>query len=95
MILTMTFAPCMLNSVSAKIELSELEGVSQIKVVQEGRSITVYGAQGKTVCIYNLIGINVMTIHVESQCQRIELNSLTRGVYPVRVGNVTKKIQIN
>lgn len=94
-IATMCFAPCLLATASARIELSEIEAQQQVKIEQKGNSIVVSGAAGKTVLIYNLIGVKVMSVKIDAPEKRIDLSNLDRGIYPVKVGNVSKKIHVS
>ena len=95
--LLLTIALCMTpfiqQEASARIELSELE-VQQPKIVQYGKTIIISGAMGKSVTIYNLIGVEIMTVRIDSQEKRIDLSNLGKGIYPVKVGNITKKIHL-
>lgn len=84
----------MQQEVSARIELSEIEAQQQIKIMQSGKTIIISGAMGKTVTIYNLIGVEVMTVRIDSQEKRIDLSNLGKGIFPVKVGNITKKIHL-
>lgn len=89
----LTFAPAFLSEASARIELSDIE-TQQPVIRQFGSSLIISGAQGKTVYVYNLIGVQLLAIHVDSYEKRIDLGNLPRGIYPIRIGNYTKKIQL-
>ncbi len=82
------------NTASARIELSEMD-VQTIKVVQRGNAIVVTGAQGKTLRIYNLIGVELASVQIDSQEKRIDLSRFAKGIYPVKVGGISKKIHLN
>ena len=51
------------------------------------------GANGLVMQIYNVAGVRVMSVKVEGQDKRYELN-LPKGCYIVKVGNVVRKIAI-
>ena len=89
----LTFAPAFLSKASARVELSDIETQQPI-IRQFGSSLVIAGAQGKTVYVYNLIGVQLLAIHVDSYEKRIDLGNLPRGIYPIRIGNYTKKIQL-
>ena len=89
----LTFAPAFLSEASARVELSDIE-TQQPVIRQFGSSLVISGAQGKTVYVYNLIGVQLLAIHVDSYEKRIDLGNLPRGIYPIRIGNYTKKIQL-
>lgn len=93
LIAAFSFLPAMQSTASARIELSEIDNQA-IKIELSGNSIIITGAAGKTVKIYNLIGVEVMSVRIDSNEKRIDLNNLKRGIYPVKVGNVSKKLHI-
>lgn len=90
----MCFCPSLQNEASARIELSEID-VQPVKIEQRGNSIVISNAQGKTAHIYNLIGVEVLTVRIDSQEKRIDLSHLSKGIYPVKVANVSKKANIS
>ena len=51
------------------------------------------GANGLVMQIYNVAGVRVMSVKVEGQDKRYELN-LPKGCYIVKVGKVVRKISI-
>ena len=89
----MNFAPAMLTEASARIELSDFD-TQQPVIRQVGSSLIIYGAVGKTVRVYNLLGVQLQAIYIDSAEKRIDLGNLPRGIYPVKIGNFTKKIQL-
>ena len=56
-------------------------------------TVHVTGANGQTLEVYNIAGVRVMSIKVEGQDKRFELN-LPKGCYIVKVGKVVRKISI-
>ncbi len=92
--LSMTFVPAFVGTAEARVELSEVE-TQPTKIEQRGTVLVVTGAMGKTLKVYNLIGMEMMTVHIDQAEKRIDISRLPKGVYPVRVGNVTKKISVN
>ena len=90
---SLSFAPALLNIANARIELSEIE-TQQPAIRQAGSTLIISGAIGKTVYVYNLLGIQLTAIHIDAFEKRIDLSSLPKGIYPVRIGNYTKKIQL-
>ena len=56
----------------------------QIKIEQVGNSVVIYGAAGKTVYVYNLIGVKVMSVPVDAAEKKIDLSNLGKGIYPVK-----------
>ena len=53
----------------------------------------VAGANGQTLEIFNVAGVKVMSIKVEGQDKKYELN-LPKGCYIVKVGKTVRKISI-
>lgn len=90
LIFAFTFTPCMLTSLQARVELSEIDN-QQIKIELVGKNLYVTGAMGKTLHIYNLVGMEIMSIKVDSQEKKIDLSDLKKVVL-VKVGNISKRI---
>ena len=90
--MALTFMPCLQNTASARIELSEIE--QPIKIELTGTTLSVSGAQGKTLHIYNLIGMEILVAKIDSNLKCFDLSNLPKGIYPVKVGNISKKISI-
>ena len=86
-------APALQQEASARVELIDYEA-QQVKISFVDNKLTVTGAMGKTLQVFNLIGRVVMTVKIDSPEKTIDLGSLPKGACPVRVGNVTKKISI-
>lgn len=91
--LTLQFVPAMVGSASARVELSEID-TQQIKVELYGNTLYVSGAAGKTVYIYNLVGMNVLSIKIDSSEKYIDLSNLKKVVHIVKIGNISKKINL-
>ena len=53
----------------------------------------VTGAANQTLYIYNVTGLCVMTLKIDSNDRRFELN-LPKGCYIVKVGKVARKISV-
>ena len=90
--MALTFMPCMQNTASARIELSEIE--QPVKIELTGNTLAVSGAQGKVLHIYNLIGVEILVAKIDSNLKYFDLSNLPKGIYPVKVGNISKKISI-
>ena len=92
LIFTLTFMPALQNTASARIELNDVE--MPIKIDLSGTTLSVSGAQGKVLHIYNLLGVEIMAVKIDSNLKSFDLSVLSRGIYLVKVGNVSKKINI-
>ena len=92
-VFSLMFSPSLISNADARIELSENE-YQQIKVDLAGTSLYVTGAAGKTLYIYNLIGMKLLSIKIESNDKKIELSDLKKNVILVKVGNISKKLNL-
>lgn len=69
---------------------TELNAVS---VTINGTSVHVSGAQGMDLLVYNLAGVKIATIHIDSNDKTFNVN-LQKGCYIVKVGKVARKISV-
>jgi len=74
------------------IEIIE-NNIDDISVIISGSVLTVTGANGQMLQVYNVAGMRVMNVKVEGDEKRYEL-SLPKGCYIVKVGNIVRKISI-
>lgn len=74
------------------IEIIE-QTLQSIDISVSGNVIHVTGAAGQDLYIYNITGVRVKSIRVDSNDKRYELN-LPKGCYIVKVGKVVRKISI-
>lgn len=94
LIVAFSFMPAIQNTASARIELSDID-TQTMKIEQRANCIVVMGAAGKTLHIYDMLGVEKKSIVIDSQEKRIDLSQLTKGIYFVKVGNESKKISIS
>ena len=52
-------------------------------------------AQGYILEIYNLAGVKIKNIRIDSKDKAIELDDLPKGCYLLRIGKTTRKFYIN
>lgn len=64
-----------------------------ISVSVSSSTLHVTGANGRTVYIYNVVGVCVMSIKVDGADRHYDLN-LPKGCYIVKIGKIVKKISI-
>lgn len=76
----------------ARIEISEPEFESVSITVTDG-ALRVTGANGQVLQVYNVAGVCVMSVKIEGQDKRIDMN-LPKGCYIVKVAKVVRKISI-
>lgn len=56
-------------------------------------SLHVTGANGQMLYVYNVTGVRLLSVKVEGQDKKIDIN-LPKGCYIVKVGKVVRKIYI-
>lgn len=83
--------PAFANAASA-IEIIEQENPG-ISISVTETTLHIAGANGQVLQVYNVAGVRVMSVKVEGQDKKIELN-LPKGCYIVKVGKVVRKISI-
>lgn len=79
-------------SAATAIEIIDNE-IQTISVSVSESVLHVTGANGEVLHIYNVTGMKLMSVRVEGQDKKIEIN-LPKGCYIVKVGKVVRKIYI-
>lgn len=82
----------MAASANSSIEIIE-QTLQNIDISVSQSIIHVTGAAGQDMYVYNITGVRVKSIHVDSNDKRYDLN-LPKGCYIVKVGKVVRKISI-
>ncbi len=67
--------------------------VAGIGINVNGSQLHITNAAGQTLEIYNLAGVRVTTVRIDSDDKTLNLN-LQKGCYMVKVGKVVRKINI-
>ncbi len=81
-------------SLVAQSERDDIETeMSAVTLSFNGSKVHVTGAEGETLEVYNLTGVKVATIRIDSNDKTLSLN-LQRGCYILKVGKVVRKISI-
>ncbi len=80
-------------SASPSIEIIENDFESITISVNEESVLHVTGASGLVLFVYNVTGVQVMTIKVDGADKSYNLN-LPKGCYIVKVGKVVRKVSI-
>lgn len=91
----LALAPCVTSMASENdLQAAALAADESKPAIVVGQNcVTIVGAAGKTMEVVSLTGKPMMTITIESQSQRVELN-FPRGCYIVKVGNVVRKVSV-
>lgn len=87
----MAVAPLTINAGSS-IEIIE-QNLQSIDISVTGSILHVTGAAGENLYVYNVTGVRVKSIRIDSNDKRYDLN-LPKGCYIVKVGKVVRKISI-
>ena len=98
-LLKISLSASLLLSVPVAIEASSSIEIIDVETQQANISISesvlhVSGANGKMSYVYNVAGVRVMSIKIEGPDRRIDLGSLSKGCYIVKVGKTVRKISI-
>ena len=75
----------------AEISISQPQVDAEI-IVEQG-VIRVAGAMGEIMHVYNVTGVEVMNVRVDSQDKRFHVN-LPKGFYIIKVGKVVRKVYL-
>ncbi len=67
--------------------------VQSVSISVSGTVLHVSGANGQVLKVYNVTGVCLMSVRVDSQDKRYELN-VPKGCYIVKVGKTVRKISI-
>lgn len=92
----LSFTPSVEATASNMMEVELIDNdFAKVVITVNGSTLRVTGAEGMTLCIYNIAGGQpVVKSKIDSQDKSFDLN-LSKGVYIVQVGNkATRKIVI-
>ena len=93
-VLSLMMLVAMPATVSAATDIEIIDNEIQTISVSVSESVLhVTGANGEVLHIYNVTGMKLMSVRVEGQDKKIEIN-LPKGCYIVKVGKVVRKIYI-
>lgn len=65
----------------------------QVTITYAGSVLRITGAEGETLQVYNVAGVRVMSVRVDSDDKRFEIN-LPKGCYIIKVGKFVRKISV-
>lgn len=97
-ILSIAFAAALFMTcplpVQAGLSMEIIENdVQSVSISVSGTVLHVSGANGQVLKVYNVTGVCLMSVRVDSQDKRYELN-VPKGCYIVKVGKTVRKISI-
>ncbi|MCD8290068.1 MAG: T9SS type A sorting domain-containing protein [Prevotella sp.] len=91
-VIAMLFTIPTISYAESAIEIIDNE-YQEIMISVNASKLHVTGANGQTLYIYNVTGVCVMSMKIDSADRYYDL-SLSRGCYIVKVGNTVRKISI-
>ncbi len=95
---SLLFAPLAAMAAESEEEYAETPAVasafSEVQMTTEGRTVHVKNAAGLKLEVFNVTGVLVSSVKIDSQEKSITL-SLDKGIYILRVGNVTRKVKFS
>ncbi len=81
-------------SMVAQTEHESIEmTTSGITLTVSGNVVRVNGASGESMKVFNLTGVEVVSVRIESNEKTVSLN-LPKGCYLIKVGKIVRKISI-
>jgi hypothetical protein len=92
-IVPMLFGTMAARAVEADAEIMLAQPQTEIQIIVEQGAIRVAGAAGETMHVYNVTGVEVMNMRVDSQDKRFHVN-LPKGFYIIKVGKVVRKVYL-
>ncbi|MFC2658295.1 MAG: T9SS type A sorting domain-containing protein [Segatella sp.] len=72
----------------------DIPGAHEIEITISQTTLRVTGGAGQVLYIYNVAGVCVMSLRVDSNDKRFDLN-LAKGCYIVKVGRTVRKVSIH
>lgn len=89
-------APLSVMATKSEVETLETASVasafSEVQLTTEGRTVHIKNASGLKLEVFNVTGVLVSSVKIDSQDKSFTL-SLDKGIYILRVGNVTRKVK--
>ncbi len=82
-------------SLMAQSEREDIETEMQsITLSVNGTQVHVSNADGVVLEVYNLTGVKIATIRIDSNDKQVNLSKLQKGYYILKVGKIVRKISI-
>lgn len=96
LLVSFILAPLSVMATESEVETLETaqaaSAFSEVQLTTEGRVVHVKNAAGLKLEVFNVTGVLVSSVKIDSQEKSITL-SLDKGIYILRVGNVTRKVK--
>ena len=89
-------APLAVMAAESEVEALETtqatSAFSEVQLTAEGRTVHIKNAAGLKLEVFNVTCVLVSSVKIDSQEKSVTL-SLDKGIYILRVGNVTRKVK--
>ncbi len=96
--LLLLFATTLTTTPLCATELDEFDSVTEIEISSvtitvNGSQVHITGAEGQTLEVYNVAGVRVANVKIDSDEKTLNLN-LAKGCYILKIGKVVRKVSI-
>jgi len=88
----LAFAVPVSSNAGTAVSLVDID-VQTIAISVSGSSVRIVGGNGHTLSVFNVTGVKVMSVKVDSPDKVIDLD-LPKGCYILKVGKTVRKISI-
>lgn len=68
--------------------------VQSVAISVTNSNVHIKNAANSTVEVYNIAGVKVKTQHIDSDDKTVELSSLPKGCYMLKIGKVVRKVYL-
>ncbi len=97
LLVSFLLAPLVAMATESEVDAPEpapmASAFSEVQLTTEGRTVHIKNAAGLKLEVYNVTGVLVSSVKIDSQEKSVTL-SLEKGIYILRVGNVTRKVKL-
>lgn len=70
------------------------QSVKEPTITINNATVRINNAEGERLEVYNLAGVKVAIVRIDSPAQTINLDHLPKGCYILRVGQIARKVYI-
>lgn len=70
------------------------QSVKEPTISVSNSTVRVYNAEGTQLEVYNIAGVRVSSIRIDSTSQTVNLDHLPKGCYILRLGQTARKVYI-
>lgn len=81
------------GALCSELEMAVEQTDKELRIAVSSGSIQLYGAVGQIVEIYNVTGVKVVSVKIDTEGQSVRLPS-SKGYYLIKVGRIVRKISV-